>query len=314
LAAFAVSAGVSIALLAADSAPAARIRPRSELALVTYTQRSSDISHIWTMSLETRTARQLTWGRYGEDAPSWSPDGRQLVYAETHVIRAREKSTAQLAPLIVIRDIAAGAVRPITTGRDLDETPSWSPGGGRVAFVRTMIPSGNRIGPPEEIWTIHTDGRAARQLTHNSVSDMAPAWSPAGRWLVYQQARNRAATDWDLWTMRADGSGQRLLARNGTRPAWSPDGRLIAFGQATGEVRGCCAVTNLMLIDSSGTHRRLLIRNGGRPAWSPDGSRIVFQRMSGTHFDLWIVNRDGSGLRPLTGGKGDEYAAVWRPS
>jgi TolB protein len=114
--------------------------------------------------------------------------------------------------------------------------------------------------------------------------------------------------------MRADGSGQRLLARNGTRPAWSPNGRLIAFGQPTRELRGCCTVTNLTVMDNNGTHRRLLVKNGGRPAWSPDGSRIVFQRINGTHIDLWVVNRDGSGLRPLTSPSGDEYAPTWQPS
>jgi TolB protein len=133
--------------------------------------------------------------------------------------------------------------------------------------------------------TIATDGRAARQSTRNSVSDTAPAWSPTGRWLVYQRSRDTAAMTWDLWTMRADGSGQRLLARNGTRPAWSANGRQIAFGRPSGERRGCCAVTNLMVMESNGTRRRLLLNNGGRPTWSPDGSRIVFQTINGTHAD-----------------------------
>jgi TolB protein len=266
------------------------------------------------MNLDTGAARQLTRGTYGEDAPSFSPDGRRLVYAQERVARMRGVSAAQIAPVIVIRDLARGSVRAITAGQQVDETPRWSPAGGRIAFVRTMIPSGSEIGPPEEIWTIGTDGRAARQLTRNSVSDTAPAWSPTGRWLVYQRSRDAAGTVWDLWTMRADGSGQRLLARNGTRPAWSSNGRLIAFGQPTGEIRGCCAVTNLMVMDSSGTHRRLLVKNGGRPTWSPDGSRIVFQRINGTHVDLWVVNSDGSGLRPLTSAPGDEYAPAWQPS
>jgi TolB protein len=72
-------------------------------------------------------------------------------------------------------------------------------------------------------------------------------------------------------------------------------------------------LTNLMVIDSNATHRRLLVTNGGRPAWSRGGSRIVFQRINGAHFDLWIINADGRGLRRLTTAPGDEYTGTWQP-
>ncbi len=304
-------AAASLAGLLLAPGVSAAVAP-SGSAVIAYTQTTRGVSHIWTMNVDTHTRRQLTNGRYGEDAPSWSPDGRQLTYAEVRMHRVPGLAAAQIGPLIVIRDMASGRVRTITSGKDLDETPAWSPAGGRIAFVRTLIPLGTQTGPPPEIWTIGSDGRGARQLTHNSLDDLAPSWSPNGRWLVYQRARNRSATSWDLWTMRADGARQRLLTRSGTRPAWSPNGRLIAFGQPTGQMRGCCMLTNLTVIDANGTHRRLLVSNGGRPTWSPDGSRLVFQRMNGAHFDLWIINADGSGLRRLTTAPGDEFAAAWQ--
>jgi TolB protein len=279
------------------------LRPPAQIA---YTQTSGGVAHIWTMNVDTRARQQLTRGHYGEETPSWSPNGSQLVYAETRMHRIPGLAAPQIGPLIVIRDIAHGTVRPITPGWDLDETPAWSPTGGRIAFVRTIIPSGTRTGPPEEIRTIGTDGGGARQLTRNWVSDIAPAWSPTGRSLVYQRARDSSFRNWDLWTMRADGSAQRLLARTGTHPAWSPSGRLIAFGQPTGQVRGCCMLTDLIVIDSNGTHRRLLVKNGGRPTWSPDGTRLDFQRMNGSHFEQWMINADGSGLRKQTNAPGDE--------
>jgi TolB protein len=277
-------------------------------AVIAYTQTSGATPHVWTIDVDRRGARQLTRGRYGEETPSWSPDGRNLAYAET-----RPLSSMQIGPVIAIRSMSTGRVRAITGASALDETPTWSPAGSRIAFVRTIFPSGTETGPPEEIWTVGTDGRGARQLTRNSVSDIGPAWSPTGAWLAFQRARDGSGRTWDLWTMRADGSRQRRLARNATRPAWAPNRVQIAFGEPTGAVRGCCLMTDLMVIDSNGSHRRLLVRNGGRPAWSPDGSRIVFQRMNGQHFDLWVINRDGTGLRRLTWAAGDEYAAAWRP-
>lgn len=50
------------------------------------------------------------------------------------------------------------------------------------------------------------------------------------------------------------------------------------------------------------------------PEWSPDGLRIVFARFGGEWSDpqmLYVVNRDGSGLRRLT--KGDDTDPSWSP-
>src|SRR5215210_5044675 len=52
----------------------------------------------------------------------------------------------------------------------------------------------------------------------------APSWAPDGERLAF--VRNG-----DIWTMRSDGGGARLLARNGHAPAWSRDGKLIVFAR-----------------------------------------------------------------------------------
>jgi Tol biopolymer transport system component len=48
------------------------------------------------------------------------------------------------------------------------------------------------------------------------------------------------------------------------------------------------------------------------PVWMPDGSRIVFSSDRDLHFDLYIMNADGSGVERLTNNPGtfDGYAAV----
>lgn len=286
--------------------------PQTRPATIAFTALGGKVQHIWLMNVDTGARRRLTGGRYGEEAPSWSPDGTRMVYADIRQVRMPGLSAPQITPVIAVRDMSRGRVNAITSGRNFEETPAWSPTGKRIAFARTIIPPGTATSYPE-IWTVAPNGSGARRLTHNSLSEMAPAWSPDGRLIAYQRQPRPNSKSWDLWVMRADGGGQHRLVQNGTRPAFSPDGSKIAFGTPTGAIRGCCLVTNLSVMDANGSHRHVLVKDGGRPTWSPDGRRIVFQRIPEGRSELWIVNADGSDLRRLTGARGQEYGAAWKP-
>lgn len=46
--------------------------------------------------------------------------------------------------------------------------------------------------------------------------------SPSGKWIVYERAKtNDEDKDVDLWIMKTDGTGQKLLVKNGLCPSWS---------------------------------------------------------------------------------------------
>jgi TolB protein len=95
------------------------------------------------------------------------------------------------------------------------------------------------------------------------VRDSNPVWSPDGRRIAFE-------SNWQLWVMNADGSGQLRLTRTRTRnlaPSWSPDGRKIAFeskrdGQA-----------EIYVMNPDGSGQRNLTRTRGWQerwsAWSP---------------------------------------------
>jgi len=156
-------------------------------------------------------------GNYG--FPSWSPDGKHLVY---------RSSGADKNGLFII-NIETGEVKALTTGSHNDNFPSWSPMGDRIAFTS------NRDGN-YEIYTIKPDGTDLRRLTQAPGNDAHCTWSPDGKWIAFASARGGFKDEavlhpynpqpyGDIYVMRADGSDVRMLTDNpyeeGT-PSWIP--------------------------------------------------------------------------------------------
>ena len=108
----------------------------------------------------------------------------------------------------------------------------------------------------------------------------------------------------ELMVMRPDGSRRDRLTFDQTgyaAPVVSPDGQSIAIAVYTGGWNG------IYLLDRFGKGRTKLVGNSnfdGSPAWSPDGTKIAFRSsLHGPYGDygrIFIVNRDGTGLRQLT--------------
>jgi Tol biopolymer transport system component len=75
------------------------------------------------------------------------------------------------------------------------------------------------------------------------------------------------------------------------------DKRLVAFVSDSGNAAG----GSIFVMHADGTHKTKLTSGNFRddhPAWSPDGSSIAFAT-NRSPAGIWVVNSDGSNLRPL---------------
>ncbi len=185
-----------------------------------------------------------------------------------------------------------GAFAGLVLSGGIAYSSSGPPARGQIAFgtnhlCRAKGPSGYVFVDcgRGEIAVVDTDGSHLRVLTHDTVSETDPVWSPDGREIAFLRPTRHGSDQ--IWVMNADGSGQRALTRFRTAPqlfgavnlpafSWSPDGLTIVFS-AFPTRQGGRRQLYLLDVRSGGVSRLTRVATGAtNPAWSPDGRWIAF--------------------------------------
>jgi WD40 repeat protein len=243
---------------------------------------------IMIMHPTTGSRRQITNNGSIEEAPSFSPDNWNLVYASYRTQGGWELYTY---------DLRRGTEQQLTAFEGEAHFPAWSPvpGDTRIVFEgRTSEPRATNI------WMVDIATGDVTQLTHGG-ADTRPSWSPDGKQILFGRPTTDTSGDGyitvsdaaDIYVMDIASGEERNLTNtpdfNDFNFAWSPDGKWIAYASARRDVNGDGYINfndseNLFLMPADAGEERLLNLRGRAvfsPSWSRDGRDILVLVLDG---------------------------------
>ncbi len=248
---------------------------------------------IFEYDVAAQTRQPLIQTEAQEGNPSYSPDGKMLLYTST-VEDHRDVDADQKLRDIFVKDLVKGRETNLTTNGSDDWHPKYSPDGKFIAFVSERsdlreVPFYQLFG---NIFVMETDGRFQLELAHSEANNGSPCIAPGStedKGIVYFDS-NRDG-DKAIYRMDLKGQNLRQLTFNpgyqDVGPDISPNGdKIVFFSNRDGNYE-------LYMMNADGSAQQRLTSNASddlNPVFSPDGQKVLFHSNRGGDFDIYLMD------------------------
>jgi TolB protein len=230
--------------------------------------------------------------------PSWSADGRQVVY---HKVTVPSQPHRWVKAASRLDDFDLTITEPM---------PSFSPQGDKLAYSATY--DGTNVADTA-IDVMKPDGSERRHaFARPGFSAFSSSWSPTADLIAFSVGRyfrSAGHPTAQVAIMKPDGTNLRMIADDASNngfPSWSPDGRRIVYKKDQ----------HLVIYSLADGKTTDLTKAGPQydnfPQWSSK-DRISFTTNRDGDFEIYSVKPDGTDLRRLTNSHGVDGHQIWSP-
>jgi Tol biopolymer transport system component/DNA-binding winged helix-turn-helix (wHTH) protein len=249
--------------------------------------------------------RQVYSGPLCGGHPTWSPDGRTLVFSAYQQDQGKVCLLYRLS--LDTREITrlVPSNTPNLGVGELD--PVFSPDGKTIAFV-DWVEAWNK-----DLYMIPSQGGTPKRLTFDQNTIWQPAWTSDGLNILFESSRGGSP---ELWRVAATGGQPERLSvgANATDGlALDREGRRLAYVVRSNHAH----ISALDLLNPGEPPVRIAesTRSEISPSYSSDGTRIAFaSNRSGDAFDIWVAEANGANqTRLTTSSRGGNGSPRWSP-
>ncbi len=240
-------------------------------------------------------AKRLTFEESQDAFPSWSPDGRVIVYSRMDRKDSTNTGLWYVSP-------AGGAPRQLINS--LAEHPHWSPAGHYIVFDAD---TGNNIK------LIASDGGRPIRLLPDTIrirKGGTPCWSPDGTQIAFRERYSLKILN------VSSGRIKCIFKKDGFLPipsCWTIDG-----GSVVATIRDEKTYeSSMVMISAAGFgHTDITAKKGIGYRYadiSPDGTLLVFCSDESGRYHLWVMPVTGGNAVQLTAGSPADDGPRWSP-